>query len=122
MVVGDFGELSGIGVVGCRTGNELFGYEDVGVRNGVWDRFRGGGRTGGEKRELPDIPVVSSYLGVVGYDSDRSRLLVEFTDGVLIEYRGVPEGEFRDLLDADSNGQYFYYNIRDVYPWRKLRG
>jgi len=101
------------------------------VENGILDWVRGffGGKKQGSSgeskagafpQELPDVPVTSSYLRIVGYDPGTSKLVVEFQDGALIEYGNVSESEYRDMLGASSHGQYFYYNIRDDYPWRML--
>lgn len=63
----------------------------------------------------------SSYLSSVGYDYDNDRMEVEFTDGAIYQYR-CSDSEIRDLLDADSRGQWFYYNIRTAFPFYKVRG
>jgi hypothetical protein len=97
--------------------------DNFAIENGVVDWVKGlfgRGKKDTPKKKLPDTEVTSSYLDVVGYDPDSSRLVVRFQDGAVIEYFGVPEGIYNDLLRADSHGQYFYYNIRDDYPWRIL--
>lgn len=63
----------------------------------------------------------SSYLSSVGYDYDKSRMEVEFTDGAIFQY-DCADSEIRDLLDSDSRGQWFYYNIRTSFPYYKIRG
>lgn len=63
----------------------------------------------------------SSYLKSIGYDYDNSRMEVEFTDGAIFQY-DCPDSIIRDILDADSRGQWFYYNVRLDYPYTKIRG
>ncbi len=63
----------------------------------------------------------SSYLASVGYDYDDNVMEVEFTDGAIYQYK-CADSEVRDILDADSRGQWFYYNVRTSFPFRKIRG
>ena len=66
------------------------------------------------------IPVSSSNLASVGYDSDSQILEIEFNHGGVYQYAGVPEGEYEGLMCADSKGKYFHSNIKDRYPFVKL--
>ena len=65
-------------------------------------------------------PVQSSNLLSVGYDSDTQTLEIEFRDGGIYQYYGVPEMVYRQLLTATSHGKFFHAHIRDVYHYRKL--
>ena len=100
---------------------------DVAVHNAWQDYF-----TGGRKKDNPEasatsrdvpidrIPITSSYLDSVGYDADNNIMEVEFWDGSIYKYE-IPNvaAKFRDLMAADSHGQWFYYNIRSEFPfWR----
>lgn len=60
-------------------------------------------------------PVDSSNIAAVGYDGETSTLVVEFNNGRTYRYGGVPKGEYENLLNAGSVGQYFAYNIRNVF-------
>jgi hypothetical protein len=66
------------------------------------------------------IPLDSSNLKSVIYDADRNILTVEFHSGHAYTYSNVSEGEVKDLLDADSHGQWFYYEIRTEKPYRRI--
>ena len=60
------------------------------------------------------IPVVSSNIASVGYES--GTLEIEFRSGGGYKYTGVPEHIYRALLSAPSKGSYFAEHIRDRYP------
>ena len=69
------------------------------------------------KRQL----IESSLLRSVGYDEASKTLEVEFTSGGVYEYYGVPAEAYKELLAASSHGRYFLANIRDVYPYRRVK-
>lgn len=57
-------------------------------------------------------PVSSSNLTSVGYDP-RSRVLeIEFHDGSVYQYSGVPESVYRGLMAADSHGRYLDVHVK----------
>ena len=72
------------------------------------------------RRPLERTPVTSSNIGAIGYDSDSSTLEIEFNDGSVYQYDGVPEAEFDGLIDAASKGTYFNANIKHKYSYTKL--
>ena len=57
----------------------------------------------------------------VAYHHQRTILQVEFRDGTIYHYLGVPIQTYRDLLKADSKGAYFNHCIRNLFPHVKLR-
>ena len=52
-------------------------------------------------------PVTSSSLCSVGYDTESSTLEIEFNNGRLYRYSGVPAEEHQGLMSASSQGTYF---------------
>ncbi|MCR4963730.1 MAG: KTSC domain-containing protein [Firmicutes bacterium] len=64
--------------------------------------------------------VKSSNLAKVGYDAKHAVLKVQFTSGARYIYYDVPESVYRNLLNAESLGSYFYYNIRTSYRYEKV--
>ncbi len=64
-------------------------------------------------------PVVSTNLRSVGYDEDLQTLEVEFADGEVYEYQGVPVAVHRSLMQARSKGAYFNSYIKDRYVFRR---
>lgn len=65
-------------------------------------------------------PVSSSNISAIGYDSDSEILEVEFTNGSVYSYSGVPLGEYDGFMNADSKGKYLHANIKGRYPYVKL--
>lgn len=65
-------------------------------------------------------PVSSSNISAIGYDSDSEMLEVEFTNGAVYSYSGVPLGEYEGLMNADSKGKYLHANIKGRYPYARL--
>ena len=65
------------------------------------------------------LAIRSSSLAQVAYDRHQSILLVQFRDGTVYEYEGVPLQTYLDLLQADSKGAYFNRHIRTLYSHAK---
>ncbi|HEX5724685.1 MAG TPA: KTSC domain-containing protein [Longimicrobiaceae bacterium] len=65
--------------------------------------------------------VDSSSIGSVGYDQGTHTLEVEFLNGGVYQYLGVPEGEYASLLRAQSAGRYLNYRIKPRYRYRRVR-
>ncbi len=67
-------------------------------------------------------PVSSSNLQAVGYDPATRTLEIEFLNGGLYSYSGVPASVHASLMAASSHGSYFDSNIKKGgYPYTKLR-
>lgn len=67
------------------------------------------------------IPVSSSNLNAVGYDYDTATLRIQFLNGGLYDYMGVPPEVYDELIAAISKGQYFDQTIKKGgYPFTKL--
>ncbi len=65
-------------------------------------------------------PVESSSIRSIGYDPATRTLEVEFHDSTIYQYLNVPPVVHRDLLNADSIGQYFAYFIKTGYPSKRI--
>jgi hypothetical protein len=66
-------------------------------------------------------PVESRSIRSVGFDPLESILEVEFVEsGHVYAYYDVPLSVYRDLLEAESLGQYFNEHIKDVYACERL--
>lgn len=53
------------------------------------------------------IPVTSSNLKDVGYDSQTFTLEIGFLNGRVYQYFNVPEARYDGLMNASSKGSYF---------------
>ena len=66
------------------------------------------------------ITVISSNISALGYDPETQILEVEFLNGSVYEYSGIPSSEYDGLMNSDSKGKYFNANIKTIYPVAKL--
>lgn len=69
---------------------------------------------------IKHVPVISSSLQSVGYDSASRTLEIAFRNGSVYQYFGVPPAVHEELITAPSHGAYFNAFIRDRYPYRRL--
>jgi hypothetical protein len=65
-------------------------------------------------------PVNSSDLKSVGYDPGHHLLEIEFLNGSVYQYDGVPPAVFDGLMAAGSHGSYFHAHIRGRYLYRRV--
>ena len=61
------------------------------------------------------IPVASSLIKAVGFDSEKEELHVLFHKGGEYVYRGVPRPVYGALLEAQSVGHFFLVNVKKQY-------
>lgn len=64
--------------------------------------------------------VESTNLAAVGYDARTRTLEVEFVNGRVYQYHGVPDSVREQLLRAPSKGQFFNAHIRNSYPFLRV--
>lgn len=62
----------------------------------------------------------SSSLASAGYDGASRTLEVEFRNGNVYRYFGVPGRVWRSLLEADSAGRFLNLRIKGTYPYAKV--
>jgi hypothetical protein len=67
------------------------------------------------------IALESRTLAAAGYDDPSATMELEFVEGRVYRYFVVPRSVFDALLSADSVGRFFQENIRDVYPYERIR-
>jgi hypothetical protein len=66
-------------------------------------------------------PVESSNLAAIAYDPESAVLEVEFQNGGIYQYFGVPLFVYQDLCSAASKGRYFNENVKKAgYPVSKI--
>jgi hypothetical protein len=65
--------------------------------------------------------VQSSVMTRVHYDDDTAELDVSFVSGKVYRYASVPLAIYVDLLDAESKGEFFNANIKDVFPYVEVK-
>ena len=62
--------------------------------------------------------VVSSNIESIGWENDI--LEVEFLNGGIYQYFGVPKDVYEDMLIAESVGKYLHYYIKGFYNYQKV--
>jgi KTSC domain len=67
------------------------------------------------------VTVNSSLLASIRYEADAAFLHLEFRDGALYRYFGVPAEIYEGLLAASSKGVYFNRRIRGLFQYALLR-
>lgn len=71
--------------------------------------------------DMERTPVDSSTIVSAGYDPASHTLEVEFRNGAVYQYSGVPESMYRGLLSPPSHGTYLNTVIKkEGYPYRKV--
>lgn len=64
--------------------------------------------------------VSSSNIESVGYDEAEETVYVKFLNGNMYTYKGVPQHEYQNLLEAPSVGSYLHRNYKNVYSYEKI--
>jgi hypothetical protein len=67
------------------------------------------------------VPVNSTLLASMSYEAGAALLHLEFRDGSLYCYFGVPGDIYEGLLTASSKGNYFNRQIRGSFQYALLR-
>ncbi len=66
------------------------------------------------------VGVASSDLVSVGHDAASGTLEVEFKDGSVYQYFGVPSTIFDQLLGASSKGSFFARQIKKRFQFSRV--
>jgi hypothetical protein len=64
--------------------------------------------------------VSSSNISAVGYVAEDQMVYIQFLNGSLYVYKGVPEHEFENLRTASSVGSYLNRNYKNIYPYERV--
>lgn len=62
----------------------------------------------------------SSDIRSIGYDPKTQTLEVEFRNGWVYQYYGVPRKLQDDLMQAQSKGQFLQQKIKNAYPYSRV--
>jgi hypothetical protein len=62
--------------------------------------------------------VDSTSIASIGYE--RDVLEVQFRNGAVYRYHGVPRAVFARLLAAESKGRFFNRRIRDAFRCERV--
>lgn len=64
--------------------------------------------------------VNSSHFAAVGYDPDGRKMHIRFQNGSTYEYGGVPEHDYRQLLNAKSAGIHFHRHVKKAFQGKQI--
>ncbi len=64
--------------------------------------------------------VASSNIRSVGYDPQTQTLEVEFMNGTIYQYYGVPENIYDQMMVEQSKGRFLNTYIRNQYPYSRV--
>lgn len=64
--------------------------------------------------------VQSHHIERIQYEPNTQTLRIEFTNGAVYDYAGVPLTVWNGLDQAGSTGTYFWANIRNRYPTTRI--
>ena len=64
--------------------------------------------------------VKSSHIEAIGYDPNSRELHIEFKNGEVYSYKGVPAHYHRALSDAKSAGSTFHKVIKPFFSGEKI--
>lgn len=57
----------------------------------------------------------SSHIYGHEYDPESRRLVIQFNNGAIYAYEGVPATEYHNMAQSSSAGQYFHAKIKGRY-------
>ena len=64
--------------------------------------------------------VSSSNIQSIGYDSQTQTIEVEFLNGAVYQYYGVPESLYERLMQESSKGRFLNAYIKNQYPYSRV--
>jgi hypothetical protein len=64
--------------------------------------------------------VPSSNVSSVGYDPQTQTLEVEFLNGTIYQYYGVPQNMYDQMMQEQSKGQFLNTYIRNQYAYSRV--
>ncbi len=64
--------------------------------------------------------VASSNVKAVGYDDRTQTLEVEFLNGRVYQYYGVPQNMHSQFIQVPSKGTFFNAYIKNQYPYSRV--
>jgi hypothetical protein len=66
------------------------------------------------------VKVNSSTISEIGYDAQRSVMIVKFKTGAVYEYLEVPQSIYDFVINADSVGKALNAEVKGVYEYQQL--
>ena len=83
-------------------------------------RIVGTTRNETELQDLDWQSLESQLLAATAYAAQRRQLYLRFHSGEVYRYFTFPAEQYREFLDAESQGRYFLAHIRNQFPYERL--
>ena len=64
--------------------------------------------------------IASSNISSIGYDPQTSTLEVEFLNGTIYQYYGVPQNMYDQLMQQGSKGRFLNTYIKNAYGFSRV--
>ena len=64
--------------------------------------------------------VASSNISSIGYDEQSATLEVEFLNGTIYQYYGVPKNMYDQLMQQGSKGRFLNTYIKNAYAYSRV--
>ena len=64
--------------------------------------------------------VQSSNVSSIGYEVASGTLEVEFQNGTIYQYYGVPQNIYDQFMQAPSKGQFLNAYIKNAYAYSRV--
>jgi hypothetical protein len=64
---------------------------------------------------IPRQPVDSTAIAKIGYSKRRHILEIEFVNGAVYRFLGVPVTVYRDLMSSESKARFYDSNVKRHY-------
>ena len=64
--------------------------------------------------------AASSNIRSIGCDAQTQTLEVEFMNGAIYQYYGVPEHIYNQMMAEQSKGRFLNTYIRNQYPYSRI--
>jgi len=64
--------------------------------------------------------VASSNISSIGYDPTTETLEVEFFDGAVYQYYGVPQNMYDQIMNEPSKGRFLNTYIKNAYAYSRV--
>ena len=74
-----------------------------------------------QKEAMRRISVESSSINSIGHNFLTRNMEIEFNGGGIYRYKKVPRHVFKNMMNADSKGKFFWSDVRFNYPFKKYR-
>ena len=64
--------------------------------------------------------VASSNIHAIGYDSRSETLEIEFLNGSIYQYYGVPGHLYEKIMQEQSKGRFLHTYIKNQYSYSRV--